>query len=231
MKKFYKHTIVYACCMLLFFAAVSSVSAASLKLNPTSVTKGQGQTFEIMVDMDLGSEQALATDAKITYDCALLEVTNIVDGTFLGIGKKEYSTCGQIYIAGIIQDPGSYVTGTGTLATITFKTKAQDGTATVQFVCTDGETATDSNIANNDLNTKDIIKCGENGKSTVVVGVGGPTSGPTNAPTSTPRPTTDPDDVPDDLPDSGIGDMIQAVALPGMLLVALGIIGRVLITL
>lgn len=83
---------------------------------------------------------------------------------------------GNMYIAGIVQDPTSYKTGSGVLATLVFRAK-NPGTSHLAVVCRPGQTANDSNIANNDYNVADIIDCQANGSSEITV-TGGSNSCP-----------------------------------------------------
>ena len=164
--------------------SASAVSAASLQFDPTTKTTPKGENFDIKVDIDAGTNEILATDAKISFDKTLLEVVKIENGGyFKTLGKADYSTAGQIYIAGIVDDPGDFKKGTGTVATVNFKALT-DGTATLSYICTPGETGEDSNIANNDFDATDVINCSENGTSRITIGGGGDSS-TTPTPTST----------------------------------------------
>lgn len=170
----------------LFFAtAAHGVSAASLQFDPTTLNVTTGQSFQIKLDIDAGTaaDGILATDAKITYDKALCQVTKIDNGTyFTTLGKADFATPGQVYVAAIVDDPGDFKKGTGTYATMTV-TCNNSGTATFSYVCTPGETGNDSNIANNDFDATDVINCSENGTARVVIG--GSSTGPTSTPSAT----------------------------------------------
>ena len=204
---------------LAFFMLPTTVGAATLQLDPTSVKCTVSGTCTVDVVLDAGSDQILATDARLTYDSSVVDVTAIADGTYLTIGKKDFATAGEIYIAGIVDDPAQYKTGSGTLATITFTGK-KDGTTTLSFVCKPGETATDSNIAKNDLNATDIIQCSDNGSSTISVGKG---TGTTTTTTSTTSTTSSSTTTPTTLPRSGILDELLKFAVPGSIMLILGI--------
>lgn len=185
-KKYLLATVLF-----LSFAAISgnfsAVSAASLQFDPKSVSSAVDKTFDVKVNVDVGSEQILGVDALIRYDSDLLEVVSITDGTFLKIGKKETGTPHKIYLIGVVEDPGTAQTGAGTMATITFKAKVES-TSELQFECELGET-NESNISKNDIDATDIIICSDNGKSTIVIGSGGSTvdSGSSKTPSTLPR--------------------------------------------
>lgn len=232
-----KHIIVFCAC--LFFIAIPFLQgayAASLQFDPESATIATGEEFEMSIDVDAGVDQILAVDAKITYDTNL-EVVSVEDGTYLTVAKKDYATSGEIYIAGIIEDAGTYVTGAGTLATVTFRGRT-NGTASMSFVCIPGETATDSNIAKNVINADDIIVCSENGTASITVGSGTSTvstptptsttrSTSTTSTTSTSRSTTSTSST---LPETGlVEDVLKYVTIPGLLLVIGGVVAKLLV--
>ena len=208
---------------------VSSVSAASLQFDPTTKSTSKNENFEIKLDIDAGTNEILAADVKVTYDQALLEVVKIDNGTYFPtIGKSEFEEIqGKIYWEGIVNDPGDFKTGTGTLATVTFKALA-DGTATIKYICTPGETGDDSNIANNDFDATDVINCSENGTSRVTIGTGTSTITPTITSdlTVTPEPSIT------SLPETGMFDSSTGASmlLPiSILMVLIGVAVKILL--
>jgi hypothetical protein len=133
---------------------------------------------------------------------------------------------GEIYIAGLVDDPANSKTGSGVLATITFRGKT-NGAATLAFFCKPGETATDSNIAKNDLNATDIIQCASNGSSAIKVGAGTGTTGTgtgtgTGSTTTGSSTKTGGSSVPSQLPKSGVMDEMFKWAIPGTILLLVG---------
>lgn len=219
------------CLGLYFVGMVFAAEAASLQFDPTTLNVATGQSFQMKVDIDAGSNEILATDAKITYDSALCTVTGIENGTyFTTMGKADFSVPGQVYIAGIVDNPGDFKIGTGTVATMTVKCNTA-GTATFAYVCTAGETGSDSNIANNDFDATDVINCAENGTSRVVIGGSSsttpaptsstttPTVAPTSAPTSVPAPTSS------SLPETGTFDSVMGMGTVLPISIAMVVIG------
>jgi hypothetical protein len=75
---------------MLGLIASKSTFAATLQFDPTSLTCAVGGTCEVDVVVDAGTDEILATDARITYDKSILSVDNITDGTYLTIGKKDF---------------------------------------------------------------------------------------------------------------------------------------------
>lgn len=163
----------------------STSTAATLQFSPKSQAVSLGQTFAVNVDVDAGINRILSTDAQIQFDPNQLDVVDIRDGNYFEVAKKAYKNLdtsssspssalqfidkpGEIYIAGILSDPNlPPKTGRGTLATVVFRPRLA-GSSTLNFVCVPGETANDSNIANQ--NAADIINCLLNGKAEINVG-------------------------------------------------------------
>lgn len=217
---------------ILIFPVFSSVSAASLQIDPTTVTTTAGQQFTVNLNIDAGSNQILATDAYITYPSTLLEFVSAEVGTYENLAlatKDSTSTNDELYIAHIVEAAGKFGQGAGTLAKVTFKAKA-DGTATLAFRCTPGST-TDSNIANNVFNAPDIITCSENKSATITIGTG-VGSEATATPTATLVPTTGVSSstvTPTQLPQTGMADTLIPFILPGLFLVIMGMGMKILL--
>jgi hypothetical protein len=200
---------------LLLFGAVSiasTVEAATLQFEPTSFTVNSGQEFDVAVKAVLGSDSVTSVDAYVLYDKDLVEATKVTNGTFFPTVLNSLTNAGRAYVAGMVDDPASSKTGTGTLATLTFKAKAK-GAVTLRFDCTQGAT-NESNINKNDVNATDIIVCTNNGQATATV------DGGAAAATGAPTPTTV-----TQLPQSGIMDNKNVViyAAIGSLLFLIGL--------
>ncbi len=165
--------------ILFFFLFFTNSFAASLKFDPSTLSANTGKNFDIKIVVDAGSEKIITSDAYVTYDSNLLDVSAVNDaGFFQGI-QKNFANPGRLYVGGFINDSGVTRTGTGNVATVTFKPKSP-GTATLSFDCTQGST-TDSNIGKGDVHVSDIITCSENGQLTV--NIGGTSTGTTITPT------------------------------------------------
>lgn len=203
----------------------TSVHAATLLFDPTSASGAIGDSIELGIVVSAGSDEILAVDAQLRYDKNTLEVENCVDGTFLKVARKDFGIPGQLYIAGIVEDPGKPVTGKGTMAICTFKVKA-NATTNVTYVCTPGETASDSNVAKNNVDATDVIQCPDNGVAVITAG-----TGVGGAPTATPSGTIGGGTVPSQLPKTGIIDELMKFAVPGAILVAIGLVSKALLKL
>ncbi|HLC94732.1 MAG TPA: hypothetical protein VJH96_04155 [Patescibacteria group bacterium] len=226
---------------IVFFVApsVTAVSAAILQFDPTSISAGVSAAFEVKLYVDSKGEEINSVDSFILYDSTLLEVQAVNPGSFFPTVLQDLTKAGTVYVAGMVDFPGTFKIGAGSYASVVFKTK-KTGTGTLTFKCTDGST-TDSNVVKNDVNATDIIECASNGKTTITVGTSGgvtptATSGTTggitptttggtttttgqatSTPTKTPTPTKTKTPTPttvitiEKLPQSGVGENIVGV--------------------
>jgi len=234
-----KNKLVLSTLLIFVFLCLPKASyAAFLEFDPTELRPKVGDTVNAKVNIDAEKDQVLSSDVRITYDPRLLQVVSISDGTYFSIAKKDFSKPGVIYIAGIIDTPGDFKVGKGTIATVSFKALAA-GTGVLDFVCEDNVTATDSNIAKNVLDVPDIIACEKNGPADVII------SGSTTTATA-PTPTaatsgggsgsgtsgsggTSNQPAPSTLPRSGVLDDVAKAAIPGAILFLIGISLRMLL--
>lgn len=201
------------------------VQAASVKFDRGTVTVPAGDTFTLDAVVDAGSEQITSTDMWILYDATLLEAQSASAAAYFPAVTNNISS-GRIYIAGLITDPGTYKTGVGTVAKITFKA-LKNGTATIAYDCR-ADASNSSKVIKNAVDPVDIIVCSQNGTSIVTIGTGG-SSVPTNAPqpTSVYRPQTQPTA----LPQSGLMDEMPRLMAFGSILLVIGIVLRVFLVL
>lgn len=200
----------------LFFQ--NAVEAAYLKFNTTTVTTNVNQTFTIEVIVDAGTDQITSTDIWVIYDPVALEAQSVSSGTFFPAVTHNI-TSGKVSITGLIVDPGTYKTGSGTVATITFKS-LKTGTSNLSFDCRT-EVSNSSKIIQNDVNATNIINCSQNIGATVNSGVSSSSQSNSAYPTSSLTPTA--------LPRSGIFENMAAVGGAGfMLLLIAGLLRMVL---
>jgi len=206
--------------LLFFFWLYPQVNAqaeaASLKFDKTTATVDVNSTLTISVMVDPGSESINGLDAYITYDATVLEAQSVANGTYFPYVSNNI-TSGKVYIAGMVDDTASSKTGTGTIATITFK-GLKAGTAALAYDCTN------SKIVKNDINATNILTCSENGTVTVTVGSGtnsSDSSSSSGSSSTTPTPSA--------LPQTGFFDEVPKYAIPGLILLLVGIMTRLLI--
>jgi len=201
-----------------FFLFSAPVEAAFLKFDQTTATVTNGTTYQAQVVLDAGTDQITSTDVWVRYDPTLLEAQTVASGTFFPTVTNNV-TSGKVYIAGLIVDPGTYKTGSGTVATITFKA-LKNGSGTLTYDCRT-DVSNSSKIIKNDVNATNIIVCSQNLTQTVTVGG---SSGSSITPTSTPAVLgANPTAVPTALPQSGIMDNFNHLIGPGLVLFLIGI--------
>jgi len=205
--------------VLPLFLYSNPVEAAFLRFDQPTAAVINGATYQAQVVLDAGTDQVTSTDVWVLYDATLLEAQLVAAGTFFPTVTNNISP-GKIYIAGLIVDPGTYKTGSGTVATITFKA-LKNGTGTLTFDCRT-DVSNSSKIIKNDVNATNIITCSQNGTQAVTVGASGAT-----VPTSTPAVLgATPSAVPTALPQSGIMDNFNNILGPGLALFLFGVILR-----
>lgn len=184
------------------------IEAASLRFEPTTISVENQAVTSVAVVVDAGGDEITSTDIYVVFDGSSLEAQSVAAGSFFPTVTNNI-TSGRVYVAGLVDDPATAKTGSGTVATITFKALKQ-ATASLSFDC-----AT-SKIIKNDINASNIIDCDQNGTATVTIGSG---SSSNSAP-----PTSDNSGASagNQLPKSGIVDNLNLWAVSGVILVILG---------
>jgi len=200
------------------FLSVTGVCwAASLKFDKTSLTVNQGETFDIQVIVDAGSEQITSADAYVLYNSSILEAQSVANGSYFPSVNPQISA-GTVYIAGLVDDPASSKTGSGTLATIKFKALT-NGNVTLSYNCSG--TSGPSKIIKNDINTTNIIDCASNGTAVITVGSSSNSSNASSNNNSSST-TADQTSQVNSLPQTGIMDNLNQMAAMGLVLIFLG---------
>ena len=223
MKKFFR-TILLTLGFFLFSSLVfGKVQAANLKFDAPSVSATAGNTFDVDIIVDTGGEEIYSIDAYISFDSDVVEAQSVSEGTFFPTVLNDI-TEGRVYVAGLVDDAAGSKSGTGTVATITFKALAS-GSTTLTYECDPSVNET-SKVVKNDIDATNIITCSENGSTSVSV------SGSSTA-------TIDEDSDGDveevatggveELPESGIFDNIVKYAVPGVILFIIGLAVKLLL--
>ena len=165
MKKIIKNLFLLIIFFLSFPLLVKSVSAASLNFDKTTVSVANDETFQIAVTVAPGSDALNSVDAYVIFDATALKATVVTAGSLFPTVSHDESIAGKVYIAGMVNDPASSISTSGTLATITFQA-LKDGTGTValSFDCNT------SKIIKNDINASNVISCSQNGTVAVTIG-------------------------------------------------------------
>ncbi len=214
--------ITKVCAIVAMFVLVLSVNggvyAAFLKFDQSSFTVAEGDSFDVQIIVNPGSDQITSVDAYVTYDEAVLSADSVTDGTYFPTVLNDLST-GKAYVAGFVNSPSDFKTGTGTVATVSFSALAEGSTDLV-FDC-NGQATVTSKVIKNDINSTNVITCSQNGTATITVNVAGSTGTAEEDPTPTPTKR-----VVTSLPASGTTETMMMVGFIGAVLVAVGGIAK-----
>jgi hypothetical protein len=134
---------IFALCISLLsylFPITHAYAAPSLLLAPTSVSTSQNQTFSLTLSINVDANHVKSSDTILTYAGADLEVSSVTTGGFFPNFSYANDANGLLEIHGFNTLGES--TGSGTLATIAFKTKASQGSSSITITCTGGTTNT-----------------------------------------------------------------------------------------
>ncbi|MEK7078742.1 MAG: cohesin domain-containing protein [Patescibacteria group bacterium] len=207
----------------IYFFSAQSTFAAFLKFDKTTVSSQATQTFTVDVTVDAGTDQITSTDIWVVYDPAYLEAQTVTNGTFFPAVTSNI-TSGKVSITGLIVDPGTYKTGTGVVATVTFKSLL-NGTSSISFDCRT-DVSNSSKIIKNDVNATNLIECSKNTGATVTIGGTATSSTASTGIYATPTVSSVQPTVAGTLPESGIVENIVRFAVPGMVLLMIGVMLR-----
>jgi len=207
----------------LFIGGKDVLAGPRLYFDPASGSYDNGQEFTVTLKIDTNSQEAKAADGIINFDSSRLEVKTVVEAGEPFFPDMTYVLAaddGRLSIFNFEIDPYKSSSGSGDLATITFKTIAE-GSASVSLLCQSGD-STDSSIVSLS-GSDDIIDCASNGSGSYVIGGGiGGLEG-TNSPTptlATSSATATP--TPSELPQTGVETPLLILALAGGIVLLLG---------
>lgn len=156
-------------------------SGPALLFDPAASTAAVGANFTISIMVDTFNNESLGTDAYIQYDTTAAQFVQVVNGDFFP-SVSHTDQQGTLSIRGMVTEPASFRTGTGKLATVTFK-GLKDVVTRFTFIC-GGTSGASSKIIKNDINASNIIACDANNIFTATIG--NATATPTGiAPTGT----------------------------------------------
>ncbi len=206
MKKIKKvlHISISLCLSILLFGVSTTASAATLILSPASGTIAPGQTITVDVLLDTKGAAIDGVDVySLRYNTSVLEVQDVnssTSGVQIQPGSLVSITLTNMVSGGLIKfsqvsSGGTTYTGSGKLATITFKGVAS-GTSPVTFDFTAGSTS-DSNVAGAG---EDKLTSVGNGSYTVSAATTPPTPTPVPPPVTPPTPTPTPNPTPTPIP-------------------------------
>ena len=219
MKRISLKIIAFIVVFVVYLSFHKASFAAFLKFDKTTVSSQATQTFIVDVTVDAGTDQVTSTDIWIVYDPSYLEAQTVTNGTFFPAVTSNI-TSGKVSITGLIVDPGTYKTGTGVVATVTFKSLL-NGTNSLSFDCRT-DVSNSSKIIKNDVNATNIIECSKNVGATVTIGGTATSSSSSTGTYATPTVSSVQPTVAGTLPESGIVENIARFAIPGLILLMIG---------
>lgn len=215
---------------LFYFAHVTAmaVSAASVTFDPTTSSTSVNGTVSPKINVDSGTDQIAGTDVYVIYDPAFVEPQTVTAGTHFPIVTNQpfSSTPAKVAISAVVDNSSQYKTGTGHVATVTFKA-LKEGTTTLTFYCDTTKSDT-SKIVKNDLNATNLIECSKLNTHTITIGTGGSTgitpTGTTSGSTTTTTGGTTYTSTQNvqTLPQSGVYENVVRFAIPGAVFLLLG---------
>ncbi len=183
----------------------NKVGAANFSFDKTNVNVGNGQTFDIEITLNPGSDSIYSTDIYILYDSSILKPTTVTAGSLFPTVSNDLSQSGKVYIAAMVNDPTSAVSSSGTIAKITFQA-LKEGSTSLSFDCSS------SKIIKNDANGTNVLVCSQNATSSVTIGNSGGGFNNQNNNNNL-----------NELPQTGIVEDFLKLGLSGLFLVIIGI--------
>ncbi|MDO8610504.1 MAG: cohesin domain-containing protein [bacterium] len=208
MKRNFLYVFIAALLFAIYPLFSQGVFAGTLSFDQSTYTVAVGQTINVQVVVDASTDSLHSTDAVIAFDSSLLKATNVAGGTYFPTVSNDIATAGKVTIYSMVDDPATSKTGKGTIATITFQGIA-NGIANLTFDCAN------SKIIKSDVNATNVIQCSQNTTAAVTVGSGTGTS------TANPTPSV--------LPRTGVFDNVIKFAAPGVILMFVGMMARLLL--
>ncbi|QQS43283.1 hypothetical protein IPM65_03920 [Candidatus Roizmanbacteria bacterium] len=165
-----------------------TISGPRFVFEPSSTSVKKNETFNINLTIDPGSEQVAGADIYLTYNANLLTIDQVTAGSYFPLVSNVPAT-GRIYISATVATQGESKTGSGTIATITFKA-IETGNASITVDCDPSKTDT-SRIIKNDIDATNVLVCEALQAHTVTITAASePSPTPTSDDVPTPTPTT-----------------------------------------
>lgn len=165
--------------------------ATTLVFDPQSVSKSVGESFTLTVNINTGGNSVSGAELHVQYETSKLEAVgiDIASEPFLPVVLVNGTVNSGFAFISLGSQPNTPKTGTGKLATITFRALASTGGGpTLVRFTTDTKVAGTGEIGN--------VLASQPPPASITIGVVGPTATPTPtptiAPTSTPIPTPTP---------------------------------------
>lgn len=207
MRVFLKKIFVWGFFLLFLIFLSKKVDAGYFRFDPSTINSPTGNNFEVKVILEPGNDQIYSTDIYINYDSSLLKVVNVKAENLFPTVSYDTSTNGRIYIAAMVNDPTSFISSAGAVATITFQ-GLKNESGSLSFDCGN------SKIIKNDTNATNVLNCSQNNNASITIGGSSSSNGQENNDNS--------NSLPKSLPQSGIFDNTIKIGIPGILLILIG---------
>ncbi len=212
----------------LFAVSASAVYATPrFYFDPSSGDQVVGDSFEVVVKIDTGEEEASAADAAISFDATRLKVNQVVEGDFFPEFSYEIDNSeGRVTLWGMTEVHLEPVSGEGDLGTITFEAQSS-GEASASFLCED-DSSLDSGIW--DPSGNNLIDCASNGSGSYSIGGQSEEEDSTTTTESTTESTTEEDEVStttestataSELPEAGVETPLIILGVGGIIMLLL----------
>lgn len=174
--------------VVLGVGVVQAAGTATIVLNPVSNTVPMNTSFEVMVELNAGTEQVSSADLVLAFDPTKLEVVKVselVDGIKLfpvNTVSIDNAT-GRVTVNSSMSEVTEYFTGRDNWLVLSLASKATPGQAQLNFACVDGD-ETDTNVMQKGTEI-DIVNCDGLVSGVYTVSASAPTFTPTPMPTPT----------------------------------------------
>ncbi len=167
--------------------AQSTTGGATISFNPATGNIPAGQNFNVDVIVDTGGQNSAGADVTVKFDPNQLEFVSGLypdSATFYPNNRVIYpitaTTTGEVQMTRTVSTPAgggqiSYTSGSGTFATLTFKTKPTmqiGSTTSLSFVYQPGSTSDFTNVANATPPAADLLGIASLPTATYTVGDG-----------------------------------------------------------
>ncbi len=221
---------------VLFVCGGSVVHAVNnFQFDSTSKSVQTDATLDVPININTDDGvQVIGADIWLKIDETFLEVQSINQGSYFPTVTGQRVSGGKIYIAGILEDTTTALTGDGNVATVLFTPK-KTGTTQIRIDC-QGNTVSDTSKINvNFTNPQNVIDCSSTSAQVLSVTISAPGSEATPTPeagTGEPTPTqsvyypgggtgTSLTPMPSGLPNSGFFDHTVYYVVTGVGMIAL----------
>jgi hypothetical protein len=174
--------LLVAATPLLLMSKSSAAASATMYLTPSSATVAIGNTLNVNIYEDSGTQDVNAAKADLTYNASVLQYVSVTSSSAFSINASTSGGNGSVSI-----DRGAIppVTGPQLVATVTFTAKA-GGTGAVNFAASSKVLANSGSQANQNILTSTT------GGTYTVPSPPPPPPPPAPPPTPTPSPTPTP---------------------------------------